>query len=440
MRRLGSCTTALALSTALAAPALWAAEPPSSGVSTSEAPSREEAARIKLVRRVLEKTPLVDGHNDLPWQIRDRFQGRLEAIDLEDTRSYEPPLHTDLARLRAGGVGAQFWSVYVPVEETGANAVQAVLEQIDIVARMVQRYPETLVWATTADDIERIHRSGRIACLVGVEGGHCIDGSLAVLRQLYACGARYMTLAHSKDTEWVDSATDAPRNGGLGPFGIEVVHEMNRLGMLVDLSHISRQAMHDVLDATRAPIIFSHSSARALCDFTRNVPDDVLVRIPENGGVVMVTFATGFVSTEVLEYTAARKGETARLEALHPEDSLAVETGLAAWKDAHPMPHATLSQVADHIDHIRDTAGIDHVGIGSDFDGITTTPVGLEDVSHFPDLLVELARRGYDAEDLAKVAGGNLLRVMRQVEQVAQRLQTGEGPEPAASARRSGGR
>ena len=376
----------------------------------------EEAARSRLVLRVLRKTPLVDGHNDLPWEIRMHFAGRLDSLDLEDTRSLRPPLQTDLTRLRAGRVGAQFWSVYVPVEESGANAIRAVLEQIDLVKRMAERHPETLELATTAADIERIHKAGRVASLIGVEGGHCVDNSLAVLRQLYDCGARYMTLAHSKNTAWIDSATDTPRYAGLAPFGVEVVHEMNRIGMLVDLSHVSAEAMHDVLDVARAPVVFSHSSARALCDFPRNVPDDVLQRLRANGGLVMVTFAPSFVSPEVLAYESERKAEETRLRTLHPSDSLVVVAGMQAWVDSRKVPRATLAQVADHIDHIRQVAGIDHVGIGSDFDGISKTPVGLEDVACFPALLAELARRGYDAEALAKVAGGNLLRVLRAAE------------------------
>ena len=275
-----------------------------------EAP--QATAPSRLVLEVLRKTPLVDGHNDLPWEIRSQFAGRLDSLDLEDTRSLDPPLQTDLARLRAGRVGAQFWSVYVPVEESGADAIRAVLEQIDLVKRLAVRYPETLELATTSADIERIHRAGRVASLLGVEGGHCVDNSLAVLRQLYACGARYMTLAHSKNTEWVDSATDTPRHMGLAPFGEEVVREMNRIGMLVDLSHVSAEAMHDVLEVSRSPVIFSHSSARALCDFPRNVPDDVLQRMPANGGLVMVTFAPSFVSPEVLAYETERKGEDQR--------------------------------------------------------------------------------------------------------------------------------
>lgn len=390
---------------------------------TASPPAPADAALRDQVRRILRSTPLVDGHNDLPWQIRDRFKGRLDDIDLTDTSRLDPPLQTDVARLRTGLVGAQFWSVYVPVESAGAAAVQAVLEQIDLVGRMVEGHSSDLELARTADDVVRIHRAGKVASLVGVEGGHCIGNSLAVLRQLHACGARYLTLAHAENTPWVDSATEYPEHGGLAPFGVEVVHEMNRLGMLVDLSHVSAGAMHAVLDVARAPVVFSHSSARGVCDVPRNVPDDVLARLPANGGVVMVCFAPRFVSTEVLLHDAAQEAETARLRFLHPGDSLAVVDGVRQWQESHPAPRATLAQVADHVDRIRAVAGTDHVGIGSDFDGIRTTPLGLEDVSCFPELLVELLRRGYSADDVRKVAGLNLLRVLRQAEQAARGFQ-----------------
>jgi membrane dipeptidase len=405
------------------------------GAPAPGAESSDQAASVRLVQKILRQTPLVDGHNDLPWKIRDKFQGRLDAIDVEDTRGLDPPLHTDLARLRTGMVGAQFWSVYVPVEKTGGDAVRAVLEQIDLVAQLVREHPDRLELATTAADIERIHRAGRVASLVGIEGGHCIGNSLGVLRQLYACGARYMTLAHAKNTSWIDSATDTPRYNGLAPFGVEVVLEMNRIGMLVDLSHVSAESMHDVLDVVQAPVIFSHSATRALCDYVRNVPDDVLARLPANGGIVMVCFVPDFVSPEALRHRSERESEQARLKSLLPGDSLAVVASMERWKESHPAPRAALAQVADHIDHVRDVAGIDHVGFGSDFDGISTTPVGLEDVSRFPDLLAELASRGYDAASLRKVAGENALRVLRAAERAATSPQ--DGGETAARRSRS---
>jgi len=395
--------------------------------------STQEASLIEQARQIVRQVPLIDGHNDLPWQYRDRDKNHIAEIDLAGGTSHlEPPMHTDIPRLRAGGVGGQFWSVYVPVSLAGADAVRAVLEQIDVVTRMVEHYPDTFELARTAGDVERIHKSGKIASLIGVEGGHSINNSLAVLRQLYTCGARYMTLTHWKNTDWADAATDKAAHGGLTRFGEEVIHEMNRLGMLVDLSHVSAETMNDALDVSSAPVIFSHSSARAICGHPRNVPDEVLRRLPASGGVVMVNFAPSFVSQEVREYGAAKDAEKARLEALWPGDTAKVDEGLEAWSKEHAAPRATLSQLADHIDHIRQVAGIDHVGIGSDLDGIETTPIGLEDVSCYPALLAELLRRGYTEDEVKKVAGLNLLRVLRTAEQVAARLQK-ERPASDAS-------
>jgi membrane dipeptidase len=378
---------------------------------------------LERARRLLAEVPLIDGHNDAPWQYRERTGNRLAAIDLAaSTAGLEPPMHTDIARLREGGVGAQFWSVYVPASLAGPGAPAAVLEQIDVVHRLAERYPETFEMAFGPDDVRRIFAAGRIASLVGVEGGYAIDDSLALLRQLYLAGARYMTLTHSANTRWADSATDEPEHGGLTRFGEEVVAEMNRLGMLVDLSHVSAEAMHDALDASAAPVIFSHSSARALNGHPRNVPDDVLRRLPENGGLVMVTFVETFVSEDARLQWAERGSEEARLESLHPGDAEAVKRALEAWEEEHPMPRATYLEVADHCDHVREVAGIDSVGIGSDFDGIPRGPLGLEDVSGFPVLLAELLRRGYTDEEVKKVAGGNLLRAFDRVEEVAERL------------------
>jgi membrane dipeptidase len=336
-------------------------------------------------------------------------------------------------------VGAQFWSVYVPVSMAGPGAPAAVLEQIDVVYRMARRYPETFEMAYGADDVRRIFAAGRIASLVGVEGGHSIHDSLALLRQLYRAGARYMTLTHSANTRWADSSTDAPEHGGLSPFGAEVVREMNRLGMLVDLSHVSAEAMHDALEASEAPVIFSHSSARAVTGHPRNVPDDVLRRLPENGGVVMVTFVQPFVSDESWRHWAERDAEEARLEALHPGDPKGAEVALERWNEEHPAPRATYLDVADHVDHVREVAGIDHVGIGSDFDGIGQGPVGLEGVSDYPVLFAELLRRGWSEADLKKLAGENLLRAFDRVEEVAERLQEERPPSEASIEELDGG-
>ena len=382
----------------------------------------------EMIARLLQEVPLVDGHNDLPWAIRARFGSRLATVDLRDTSQLDPPLSTDLRRLRAGGVGGVFWSVWVPTELGKDEAVRTVLEQIDLVHRMAAAYPDDLEIALTAADVRRIHAAGRVASLIGAEGGHCIADSPAVLRMLYAVGARYLTLTHWESTAWADSATAAPQHDGLTDFGAALVREMNRIGMLVDLSHVSAAAMHDALDATRAPVIFSHSCAAALNPHPRNVPDDVLRRLPANGGIVMVNFGSYFIDPRVTERVAAGEAEEARLKALHPGDPQAVAAGLDRWYTANPMPKVTVAQLADHIDHIRRVAGIDHVGLGSDFDGISSLPVGLEDVAGFPTLIAELANRGYSRDDLARVAGLNVLRVMAEVERVAASLQATETP------------
>ncbi|HEX7180409.1 MAG TPA: dipeptidase [Thermoanaerobaculia bacterium] len=404
----------LALLLALAGPA--AAQP------KSAAPA--DPALVERARKLLREVPLIDGHNDLPWEYRQRVQNHLDKLDLTaDTSRLEKPLHTDIPRLRQGGMGAQFWSVYIPADLAGPQAVRTVMEQIDVVHRLAARYPDVFEVATTADDVVRIHKAGKIASLVGMEGGHSIDNSLGTLRQLYNAGARYMTITHSKNVDWADSATDAPKHGGLTRFGEEVIREMNRLGMLIDLSHVSPDTMKDALRVSAAPVIFSHSSARALDAHPRNVPDEVLKMLPEDGGVVMVTFVPSFVSEEVRAWGALEDAEEARLKALNPDDPKKVESGLEAWRKANPSPRATLAQVADHIDHVRKVAGIDHVGIGSDFDGITSTPEGLDGVEDFPALLAELMRRGWKDEEIKKLAGLNLLRVLRESEKVAQRLQ-----------------
>ncbi|HET9227004.1 MAG TPA: dipeptidase [Thermoanaerobaculia bacterium] len=374
-------------------------------------------------RKLLDEVPLVDGHNDVPWEFKQRVKNHLGQIDLRsDTGTLEKPMHTDIARLKKGGVGGQFWSVYIPADLAGPQAVRAVMEQIDVVHRLAAMYPDVFEIATSPQDVYRIHRDGKIASLIGMEGGHSIDNSLGVLRQLYAAGARYMTITHSKNIDWADSATDAPKHGGLTKFGEEVIREMNRLGMLIDLSHVSPDTMKDAMAVSEAPVIFSHSSARAIDAHPRNVPDEVLKMLPQDGGVVMVTFVPSFVSEEVRTWNSQEDAEEARLKALYPDDPKKVEADIETWRKEHPVPRATLAQVADHIEHVRKVAGIDHVGIGSDFDGITSVPVGLEGVDDYPALLAELLRRGWSDEDVKKLAGHNVLRVFREAEKVAQRL------------------
>ena len=388
------------------------------------------------VEQILLQTPLIDGHNDLPWEIRERFKSDPAAVHLEaDTQhlllaAEQAALMTDIPRLRAGHVGAQFWSVWVPVSSQGFEAVQMTLEQMDVVKRMAAQYPADFAMAYTAADIRRIHKSRKIASLIGIEGGHQINGSLAVLRQMYDAGARYMTLTHATNTPWADSATDTPVHNGLTPFGIEVVKQMNRLGMLVDLSHVSADTMRAALAASQAPVIFSHSSARALDDHPRNVPDDVLRALAVNGGVVMVNFAPPYVSSARNHWEADRAAERTRYNSppfagLYIGQPERAKAALAEWDAQHPRPVTTLAQVADHVEHIRQVAGIDHVGLGSDFDGIPDAPVGLEGVDRYPALLQELMRRGWSDADIAKLAGENLLRAMAAAEQVSAKLQSG---------------
>jgi membrane dipeptidase len=385
------------------------------------------------VAQVLLQTPLIDGHNDLPWELRERFNGDFAKIDLKSDTGHLPlgndqsALMTDIPRLREGQVGAQFWSVWVPVSVHGPEAVQLTLEQIDLVKRMAAAYPRDFEMAYSAADIRRIHKAHKIASLIGVEGGHQINNSLAVLRQMYDAGARYMTLTHSSNTEWADSATDAPAHHGLTPFGVKVVAEMNRLGMLVDLSHVSAETMQAVLGASVAPVIFSHSSARALNDHPRNVSDEILRAVAANGGVVMVNFATSYVSEARNHWEADRAAEQARFNSppfggLYIGQPDRAKAALAAWQAQHPRPVTTLAQVADHIEHIRQVAGVAHVGLGSDFDGIPDAPVGLEAVNKYPALLELLMSRGWSDADIAKLAGENVLRVMSTAEQVGSKL------------------
>jgi membrane dipeptidase len=404
-----------------------------------------DAALKARVDRVLASVPLIDGHNDLPWEIRERF-GNAGRFDLsastaglpQPANAAEPqtPLMTDIPRLHAGHVGGQFWSVWISPKVTGPAAIKMTIEQMDIVRTLVARYPQDLAMAYTADDIVRAHKAGRVASLIGIEGGHQIDNSLPALRAMYAFGARYMTLTHTLTTDWADAATDTPKHNGLTKFGRAVVHEMNRLGMLVDLSHVSPGTMKSALEVSVAPIMFSHSGARALDDHPRDVPDDVLKLVAKNRGIVMVTFAPGYVSAERAHWEADRAAEQTRYNAppyagLYIGQPERAKQALAEWDAKHPMPAVTIAMVADHIDHIREVAGVDCVGIGSDFDGIPNTPQGLDGVDKFPVLLKELARRGWNDADLGKVAGNNLLRVMREAEIVAKKLQATEQPSLA---------
>jgi membrane dipeptidase len=400
------------------------------------AASNDDAARV---HRVLEKTPLIDGHNDLPWEIRDRF-GSVDKLDLSKDTSKLPlknandsALMTDIPRLRAGQVGGQFWSVWISPSVTGAAAVKMTLEQIDIVKTMTTRWPKDFEMAYTADDIVRAHKAGRIASLIGIEGGHQIDNSLPMIRQMYAAGARYITLTHALNNDWADSATDAPKHHGLTAFGKALVHEMNRTGMLIDLSHVSAETMKAALQVSQAPVMFSHSGARALDDHPRDVSDDVLALVAKNHGIVMVNFAPQYVSEERAKWESDRSAEKTRFNSPpfagyyigQPERA---KQALADWDAKHPRPLVTIAMVADHIEHIRKVCGVDCTGIGSDFDGIPTTPEGLDGVDKFPLLLQELARRGWSDEDLGKVAGGNILRVMRGAEATAKKLQATEMP------------
>ncbi len=402
----------------------------SAGAAAGDVPpaDSDDGGRMAIALEVLREVPLIDGHNDAPWAIRSVVDNRLGDFDFNDTSGLDRPMQTDIRRLREGRVGGVFWSVWVPTELSGPEAVTTVIEQIDLVHRLVRAYPEDLAIALTAADVWRIHAGGQIASLIGAEGGHCLDDSLAVLRQLYALGVRYLTLTHWDNTAWADAATDTPEHGGLTEFGRAVVREMNRLGMMVDLSHVSADAMNDAMDVARAPIIFSHSNARALNSHPRNVPDDVLLRVRDSGGVVMVNFGNFFISNDVVSRVAAGKAEKARLQTVYPGDPEVVDASMTKWYTDHPMPEVTVADLADHIDHIRSIAGVDHVGLGSDYDGVSTVPQGMEDVSGYPLLLAELLRRGYSREDVAKIAGLNVLRVMAEVEQVAAELQRVEAP------------
>ena len=400
MNRIALISLALVLATpALAAPA--------------RSPEQVAAAALRAA-------PVWDGHNDVPEQLRDRIGSLLGEFDFRDAsataRDGKAAMQTDLVRLRRGHVGAQFWSVYVDYNLPESEAVRQTIEQIDTVKRLVARYPGELQLATSVAEVERAQKAGKIASLIGMEGGGSIGGSLAVLRQMYALGARYMTLAHYKTTAWADSSNDVPRHDGLSDFGKQVVREMQRLGMLVDLSHCSEGTMTDALDVAGAPVVFTHSNARALDGHPRNVPDAVLDRLKANGGMVMVTAVLNFVSEDYRHWAADRAGEEARLKSLHTGFPDRVAPALAAWVAAHPAPAVNVAQIADHIDHIAKRIGVDHVGVGGDFDGTDELPKGFEDVSAYPNLFAELARRGYSQADLEKISSRNMLRVMRAAE------------------------
>ncbi|MFD4243254.1 dipeptidase [Streptomyces sp. NPDC058525] len=387
------------------------------------------ARRLDEARELLAEHPVVDGHNDLPWALRKQVRYDLDRRDIAGDQSAY--LHTDIPRLRAGGVGAQFWSVYVATELTGDEAVSATLEQVDAVDQLISRYPADLVRALSADDMEAARADGRIASLMGAEGGHSINNSLATLRALHQLGVRYMTLTHNDTIDWADSATDEPRHGGLSDFGREVVREMNRVGMLVDLSHVAATTMRDALDVTAAPVVFSHSSARAVCDHPRNIPDDVLERLPANGGVAMATFVPKFILPAAVEWTLAAD-ENLRAHGFHHLDTTPEAMALhRAFEAERPRPVATAATVADHLDHMREAAGIDHIGIGGDYDGTAFTPSGLDDVAGYPNLIAELLTRGWSKPDLAKLTWSNAVRVLRDAESVARDLSASRGPSNA---------
>ncbi|TCM19006.1 membrane dipeptidase [Novosphingobium sp. PhB165] len=389
-------------------------------IAAQAAPSPEQVAEAAL-----RAAPVWDGHNDVPEQLRARRKNILAGFDFRDTTNTADPakgwqtMHTDLTRLRKGHVGAQFWSVYVSASLDDPHAVQATLEQIDVAKRLIASYPQDMQLATSAADVEKAMKAGKIASLLGMEGGHSIGGSLGVLRQMYALGARYMTLTHFKNTAWADSATDKPEHDGLTDFGRDVVREMQRIGILVDLSHTSEATMRATLAVAKAPVMFSHSNARAINHHSRNVSDPVLKAVAANGGIVMVNIFPTYVVEETRQWLAARAGEKARQDALNIGDPAAAEAALKDWETAHPMPRGTIKDVADNIDHIIAVAGIDHVGLGGDFDGVETTVVGMEDVSTYPALFAELARRGHSQADLEKISSGNMLRVMKAAEAYA---------------------
>lgn len=427
MRRWGVATAAIL--------ALWGTQPsraqesgPAPAASEGDAPVQpglDEASAQAIADAALAAAPVWDGHNDVPVQMRVRFHNVINGVDFSDTSRTGPetesgkPMQTDLARMRRGHIGAQFWSIYVKADLTEPRAVLETLEQVDVARRLIARYPSDMAFATTADEVEAAMREGRIASLLGLEGGHSIGSSLAVLRQMYSLGVRYMTLTHTANTPWADSATDKAAHDGLTDFGKDVVREMQRLGMLVDLSHVSEATMMDALDVAQAPVIFSHSGARAIDQHVRNVPDAVLDRVKANGGVVMAIALPAFVSEARRQWGARLAGEEERLKVLNNKDKAQVDAGLEEWKRANPEPAVTIADVADHIDHIVQRIGIEHVGLGGDYDGMPEGPEGMKDVSGYPALFAELARRGYTQAQLQLIASGNMMRVLRAAEAYA---------------------
>jgi membrane dipeptidase len=397
------------------AAALLATTAPASGATGID------PATQKRIDRILKRTPLIDGHNDLPYALREDFKSRVEGLE-RGTASRTPPLMTDMERLRAGRVGGQFWSVYISGTVLGDEAIRTTVEQIDTAHRLIAAYPEHIRFARSADEMVAAHRAGRIGSMLGVEGGRQIGGSMAALRRFYDLGVRYMTLTHNQTTEWADAGTDEPRHDGLSPFGLEVVREMNRLGMLIDLSHVSPATMRDALAATKAPVIFSHSNVAALNPHPRNVPDDVLRLLASNGGVIMITFVPGFTDPKVWDWSQRRAAEDARLKARFTYSRAAVAEGLKTWEAANPRPAVTVSQIADHIEHAARVAGHDHVGIGGDLDGIPYGVERLDSADGYPLLFAELIRRGWSDANLAKLAGGNVLRALRGAEATARSM------------------
>jgi membrane dipeptidase len=394
-------------------------------VAPLHAPQAQDPHLAKAMR-VLRSTPLIDGHNDLPWAIR-IFRPAPKDVNAYDLR-VKTAGHTDIPRLRKGMVGGQFWSVYIPGDIRDSGFAKVQLEQIDIAKQIFRTYPTVFREATTAAAMRSAFANGRIGSVMGMEGGHAIENSLGALRAFYDMGVRYMTLTHNVTLDWADAGNGEQKHGGLTPFGEEVVREMNRLGMIVDLAHTAPSTMSDALNVSVAPVIWSHACARALADVPRNVPDSILARLPENGGVLMVTFVPGFLSQKIIDHAARRRTRVAELQTQHRADTAALNREVSTWDASNPAPRATLADVADHIEHVRKVAGVDHVGIGSDFDGVDALPEGLSDVSTYPALFAELSRRGWTERDLRKLAGENVLRVMTQAERVAARLKRERGP------------
>jgi membrane dipeptidase len=395
--------------------------PVSAMAQPSSNPTQIDPKVSQRIDRILKRTPLIDGHNDLPWALRGDFGSKVDGLQ-SGTDSWKPPLMTDMARLKAGRVGGQFWSVYIEGTTLGDEAIRTTLEQIDTAHRIIAAYPDTLRFARSADEMEAAHKAGRVGSMLGIEGGRQIGGSMAALRRFYDLGARYMTLTHNQTTEWADAGTDEPKYDGLSPFGLEVVKEMNRLGMLVDLSHVAPATMRDAVTASQAPVIFSHSSAAGVNPHPRNVPDDVLRLLPANGGVVMVTWVPSFLSPAQWKWDGEFAAEEARIKTYNRANAAAVTKAMDAWVAANPRPVVGIKEVADHIDYVARVAGHDHVGIGGDLDGIPRTPVGLEGVEAYPRLFAELIRRGWSDTNLAKLAGGNVLRALRGAEATAARM------------------